>query len=60
VSALVIQQREGECLQIEPAEPFGVVGFQAMPLDAVLSDRAAASISTGLALKLDDRTAQRS
>jgi hypothetical protein len=31
-----------------------------MPLDAVLSDRAAASISTGLALKLDDRTAQRS
>jgi hypothetical protein len=38
-------QRQCEFLQIGPAEPFGVVGFQAMPLDVVLSESATASIN---------------
>ena len=38
------QQRQRERLQIEPGEPLGVVGIQAMPLDAVVSEFVTASV----------------
>jgi hypothetical protein len=43
------QQRQCECLQIKPAESFGVVWIQAMPLDAAFSEFATASAQLALA-----------
>jgi hypothetical protein len=40
----VIKQRQREHLQVEPADSFGVLGIQPMPLDAVLTEFATASV----------------
>jgi hypothetical protein len=38
VSLSVVQERQRERLQIEPSDRFGVIGIQAVPLDAVLAE----------------------
>jgi hypothetical protein len=35
---VVIQQRQRECLQIEPANSFGILGIQTVPLDTMLAE----------------------
>ena len=43
--ASCVQQRQRKRLQIEPADSFGVVRIEAMPLDAVLSESAQVPIA---------------
>ena len=38
MSASIVQERQRERLQIEPSDRFGVLGIQAVPLDAVLAE----------------------
>ena len=38
MSLSVVQERQRERLQIEPSDRFGVIGIQAVPLDAVLAE----------------------
>jgi hypothetical protein len=44
-----VKQRQREPLQIEPADPFGVFGIQAMPLDAMLSEFVTATVQFAFA-----------
>jgi hypothetical protein len=40
----VVQERQRKRLQVEPCEPFGVIGIKPMPFDAVLAELVTASV----------------
>jgi hypothetical protein len=49
VSASLVQQRQRERHQVEKCDPLGVVGIQAVSLDAVLAELTTASAHFGFA-----------